>query len=357
MNVLALLTDGFGGAGGIARYNHDLMMAISQSAAVSHVSILPRFGHAPDTLPETLRQFAPRRNKIDWSAKALSLAAGSRFDLVYCGHLYAAPFAAMIAKATRARLWVQAHGIEAWSPRPRSGIEWALQHANLVTSVSRYTRRRLLEWSRIVPERVRVLPNTVDPRFAPGPKSAELIDRLDAAGRAILLSVSRLAAPERYKGQDRVIAAMPHVLSKRPDVIYVIAGDGDDRPRLESLARQLGVSDNVRFVGRVADDALIDYYRTADVFVMPSTGEGFGIVFLEAAACGLPVIAGNGDGSVDALAEGAIGRLVSPGSANEISNAILAAVSRSPSDPCPSVARFQFANFAQHVDDLLASLA
>ena len=107
------------------------------------------------------------------------------------------------------------------------------------------------------------------------------------------MTVSRLASSERYKGHDRVIRSLPRVLLKHPETIYLIVGDGDDRPRLEALASEFGVRDKVRFAGLVAGEELPDYFRLADVFVMPSTGEGFGIVFLEAMACGIDVIGGN----------------------------------------------------------------
>ena len=119
----------------------------------------------------------------------------------------------------------------------------------------------------------------------------------------MLLTVSRLAASERYKGHDRVISVLPRVLERSPDVAYLVVGDGDDRQRLEEMAQKAGVAHAMRFAGHVPHQELPDYFRLADVFVMPSTGEGFGIVFLEAAASGLPVIGGNRDGSVDALAE------------------------------------------------------
>ena len=102
------------------------------------------------------------------------------------------------------------------------------------------------------------------------------------------MTVSRLASSERYKGHDRVIRVLPRILLDHPDTIYLVVGDGDDRPRLEALTLECGVQDKVMFTGPVVADELPDYYRLADVMVMPSTGEGFGIVFLEAMASGIP---------------------------------------------------------------------
>jgi glycosyltransferase involved in cell wall biosynthesis len=111
-------------------------------------------------------------------------------------------------------------------------------------------------------------------------------------------------------------------------VRYIVAGKGDDEVRVQSLARELSVEDAVTFAGFVADDELADHYRLADAFAMPSTGEGFGIVFLEALACGTPVLAGNRDGSVDAVDKGRLGRLVDPTDVRQIANGVVELLQR-----------------------------
>jgi phosphatidyl-myo-inositol dimannoside synthase len=126
----------------------------------------------------------------------------------------------------------------------------------------------------------------------------------------VLLSVGRLDARERYKGQDRVIRLLPALRERLGDVVYLIAGDGDDRPRLEALSRDCGVAEHVCFLGQVSDADLPDLYRAADLFVLPSTGEGFGIVFLEAMASGTPALGLAVMGAVDALADGELGDAV-----------------------------------------------
>jgi phosphatidylinositol alpha-1,6-mannosyltransferase len=182
----------------------------------------------------------------------------------------------------------------------------------------------------VPPHRVRVLPNTVASCYAPRRRRDDLVTWHGLAGRQIILTVGRLAAAERYKGHDRLIAAFPGILARVPDAAYLIVGSGDDRSRLERLAREAGVADHVMFAGHVPDEELPDYLALAHVFAMPSTGEGFGIVFLEAAASGLPVIGGNRDGSVDALAEGKTGRLVNPYSRENIEAAVVEALGRGP---------------------------
>ena len=359
MRLLALVTDAFGGRGGIARYNRDLMLALAQSARVSEVVVLPRFAPGPVAeVPAKVRQVGPSPSRVTWSARALGLAARQPFDAVFCGHLYAVPVAAAIAGLRRLPLWVQVHGVDGWERRGAVDRR-AVGSATLVTSVSRYTRAQILSWSDIAPHRVRVLPNTVAATYAPRPRRDDLVARLGLGGRRVILTVGRLSALERYKGHDRLIGALAGIIARVPDAAYLIVGSGDDQARLERLARRTGVHDRMVFAGQVTDAELPDYFALADVFAMPSTGEGFGIAFLEAAAAGLPVIGGNRDGSVDALADGRIGRLVDPHAPAEVEGAVIDALLGR--HPVPAGAeearRFAFARFAAHVDDLVGTLA
>src|SRR5439155_16580387 len=128
--------------------------------------------------------------------------------------------------------------------------------------------------------------------------------------KRILLTVGRMDAREQYKGHDRVIATIPKLVERGHDVVYVVVGEGDDQPRLLALANKYGVGDRVRFVGAVRRQTVIDAYRAADLFLMPSTGEGFGIVFLEAMASGTPALALAAAGARDAFAVGELGMAV-----------------------------------------------
>src|SRR4029077_1242481 len=130
-------------------------------------------------------------------------------------------------------------------------------------------------------------------------------------GKRVLLTVGRLEPREQYKGQDRVIAAIPGLVAKGYDIHYLIVGEGEDRARLEGLARDARVSDRVHFLGGVQLHSLVELYRMADLFVMPSTGEGFGVAFLEAMASGTPALGLEVAGAKDALADGHLGTTIS----------------------------------------------
>ena len=209
--------------------------------------------------------------------------------------------------------WSSAHGIDVWQLRP--GLRcWALQRLQRLLPVSRFTAESLhRQLSRRCPP-ITVLPNSVDPeRFSPGRRPPELLRRYGLqAEQPVIFSLTRLSSFDRYKNIHALLEAMPTLLGPFPELQLIIGGDGDDRLRLEAQAAELQILASVRFVGAIPDQELVDHFRLATVFALPSEKEGFGIVFLEALACGTPVLAGNRDGSVDPLEDGRLGLLVDP---------------------------------------------
>jgi phosphatidyl-myo-inositol dimannoside synthase len=147
------------------------------------------------------------------------------------------------------------------------------------------------------------------------------------AERPTLLTVARLE--HRYKGHDVLLEALGAIRARVPDVEWVVIGEGTLRPELEELARSRGLADCVRFLGAVSDGERNAWLRRADVVAMPSrlpgaglAGEGFGIVYLEAAAYGKPVVAGNVGGALDAVGDGETGLLVDPTDAGAVAEAV-----------------------------------
>jgi len=166
-------------------------------------------------------------------------------------------------------------------------------------------------------------------RFRPRETGSELRQRVlgHHCGKKVILTIGNLV--ER-KGHDMVIKALPKVLRVVPDAIYLIVGDGACRPKLEDLASEMGVRDHVVLAGYLSDHHLPEIYALGDVFVMPSRAriencdvEGFGLVFLEASACGKPVIAGRSGGIPDAVDHGVTGYLVDPGDPDEIAEYLI----------------------------------
>ena len=189
--------------------------------------------------------------------------------------------------------------------------------AQRIVAVSRFTRAataRLLGDPPDASARIALIENGVDPRrFRPGPKRADLLAYYGLTDAFVFVSVCRLL---EKKGIDHAIRAFADVLAAYPDCRYLVVGDGVYRARLEAIARETGVASAVVFAGLVAEDELVDHYRLGDVFVMPNRElangdtEGFGLVFLEANACGVPVVAGCAGGSPDAVTDGVNGLVV-----------------------------------------------
>jgi glycosyltransferase involved in cell wall biosynthesis len=162
--------------------------------------------------------------------------------------------------------------------------------------------------------------------YGPGERDASVIERYGLAGKRVLLTLGRIVSKERGKGFDEVLELLPRLLSRVPEIIYVIAGDGDYRPALEQKARDLGLAERVVFTGKITEQEKPSLFRCADVYVMPSRGEGFGFVFLEAMACGIPVIGSSVDGSRDAVLDGQLGQIVDPDDSDALLAAILKAL-------------------------------
>lgn len=306
IRILALVTEAFGGKGGIAQYNRDLFSALTSEPHYK-LDIIPRLvAEEINESTENTHQYKAHRTKLGFVGSSFNLALKTRPDIVFCGHLFMSPLAMLVAKLSGAKLIIQLHGIEIWSP-PSPLQRRALEAADLILCVSRDTRARVMGYAKLSPDKVRVQPNTVSPEFTPGDRKIARSQFGWTEDQFVLLSVGRLASTERYKGQDKVIEALPHLRRIHNNVHYAISGEGDDRPRLEALAKAHGVAELVTFMGHVPRSYLCNLYRGADLFVLPSSGEGFGIVFLEAMACGTPALGLAIGGARDALVDGALG--------------------------------------------------
>jgi glycosyltransferase involved in cell wall biosynthesis len=265
--------------------------------------------------------FGRRRGRFVYAALCAAL---HRPRLVVAAHPHLALAArATKALATTARIAVVAYGVDVWTALPVTR-KWALGRADLVLAISSDTARRLVAVQGVPEMRVRCLPLGLDPEFTLAltrrtPPEQHLHTFPD--GR-IVLTVSRQVTTERYKGIDLLIQAVRGLLPTVPDLYLIVIGDGTDRPRLEYLARELGVGDHVRFLGVVSAETLVAAYQRCDVFALPSGGEGFGLVFVEAMAFGKPVVAGAHGGTTDIIEDGVTGWLVSHGDVGRLTSVL-----------------------------------
>lgn len=230
--------------------------------------------------------------------------------------------------SSKTKLILIAHGIEVWKLPLSSFKQKMLQKVDIILPVSHFTKEKMKILFHLPEEKFNVLNNCLDP-FLPPPANENIriewrkkysIDVNDI----VLMTLSRLSAKEKNKGYDKVLAAIKKLQLEFPHLKYLFVGkyDEEEKNRLDDFIAFLGIKDSVLFTGFVPDEELAFYYNMADIYIMPSEKEGFGISFIEAMYYGKPVIAGNRDGTTDALLNGQLGTLVDPRSEQEIMDAI-----------------------------------
>lgn len=302
-------------------------------------------------------------HKLPFCMYAIMKACASR--TVILAHINLLPLAYLINfLSPTTRITLLAHGKEIWG-----NMSWwkkgLLNRRLNVWAVSKFTKRVLEEKHQIIPGRIQVLNNCLDPYFQIPDhfgKPDYLLKRyLLHENEPILLTLTRLDKFEKMKGYDLVLDCLPSLIPMFPNIRYLIAGDATEveHHRLQAKIQALNLQKHVVLTGFVPPKELSDHHLLADIFVLPSSKEGFGLVFLEAAACGSNIIAGNQDGSVDAVMNGELGLLVNPHSKQEI----LAALEQLLGKPRDSVARkrqqhisttnFSFENYQQAIHSLL----
>lgn len=253
-----------------------------------------------------LKTHIPWLGRLKFAATLLTFLLQKRPHRVFCGHIKLAPLIQNLCQPLGIPYTILTYGKEVWKPLAPK-YRRAMQQADRIWTISRYTRDRTCQFNNLNPAKFQIVPCSVDGEiFAIAPKSQDLLTQYNLHEAKVLLTVARLRSSDFYKGVDVTIKALPQIAKIFPNVKYLVVGRGDDRPRLAQIAADLGVAEKVVFAGFVPTENLVAYYQLADAFVMPSQ-EGFGIVYLEALACGVPVLAGDADGSAEPLQDGKLG--------------------------------------------------
>lgn len=329
--MLFLNLTAFSTTGGIERFNKCFLKALDDldanygnvSSSYSAYDDLPLETYYS---PEKYKGF--RKNKLLFVVKSIVKARLS--DVIILGHVNLALPGLIIKKLyPKKKLVLITHGIDVWSEL--GGVKKKVLHAaDSILSVSSFTKRKVVEVNKVDPDKITLFPNTLDPYFSiPSEvikQQPELRRRYGIADdEFVFYTLSRLSSTELFKGYDNVIKALAEVVKERPDVKYVIGGkyDTQEKNRIEKLVADNQLQGKVVLTGFLEEQELVAHYQMADAYIMPSKKEGFGIVYIEALACGTPVIAGNADGSVDALLDGATGTLIDPDNISEIRNAMI----------------------------------
>ena len=323
----------FGFKGGIQVYSAFFLEALQQLYPHARYDVFLKYDKPThvrsEFLPHThfhcFGQFPRWVQNLYLALKLVILGIWQRPTLVVSTHVNYSIASYVLQRLAGIPYWVVAHGTEVWNlQHPLRQL--ALRHADRILAVSHYTCNRLLKEQKLDGDRISVLPNTFDAdRFQIAPKPSYLLERYDLKpAQPIILTVSRLGKTcTRDKGIDRLLHAIARVGDRIPNLHYLIVGKGDDRPRLESLAARLSLSDRITFTGFIPDEELPDHYNLCDVFALPSCIEGFGIVYLEALACGKPVLAGNRDGAIEPLQGGMLGCSIDPFDVESVADSLI----------------------------------
>jgi len=313
MKILILATN-FAGVGGAEQHIRTYARVLTNIYGEHNIKIL--------SLVESPNQKLTLFRKLKFSLNFFFYVINNKFDLIICSHLSLSFLTFIIHLFFKIPYFVITYGVEVWLS-PNFFEKKGILNANLVLPISNFTKYQMMKNYNISDKKLIVMPCFIGTgRFIIKEKNSDLIKKYNLENKKILLTVGRLNKQEQQKGHDRIIQVMVSLVKKIPNLIYIIVGDGDDKPRLENLVLENKLNNFVVFAGQVEDNLLFDFYNLCDVYVMPSSQEGFGIVFLEAAAFQKPVIAGNKDGSVDAVADGETGILVDPNNIQEIADAI-----------------------------------
>ncbi|MGG9972089.1 glycosyltransferase family 4 protein [Ferruginibacter sp. SUN002] len=366
-SVLFLTLKVFSATGGIEKVNRIVGRAIHSIGLESgnKAKVYSMY----DEVADTDEKYFPKQifkgfgsNRLKFVQK--SVQQGKKSDVVILSHINLLSVGYSIKLLSPStKLILITHGIEVWKPFSAFKKKMFLK-CDLILPVSKYTKNKLMELNDIPEEKFFVLNNCLDP-FLPEPvkgaKSNELLSKYGFTNEhKILLTLTRLASGERYKGYDHVLRSLKKLIPENPLLRYLIIGkyDAIEKKRLDTLIKELNIEKYVVFAGFVPDEAIAEHFNLADVYVMPSKKEGFGIVFIEAMYYGKPVIAGNKDGSVDALAGGDFGLLVDPDDEVEIMNAIKKVVANTQAyipDHQEFMNKFSFPVYKEKLVHLLSS--
>ena len=305
--IILYVSNDLSAIGGIEKYNADFISSLRDLGEEVHV---------------VERKSGGWIQKINFLCKLILAYIQVRPDVVHCSHLNFSILCLIMKYLLGINFSVALYGIEI--PDLNGIIKRKVaKHAVCLVTISEFSRELILKSAPEVSDKIFMMPSSVNgSTFYPKPKNKTLMKKYALQGKPVILSLARLSTGE-YKGQDRVLKALPKILKSVPDAIYLIAGGGSDNRIHEFLISNPELAKSVIFTGAVSADSRVDHYNLADVYILPSKFEGFGIVFIEALACGLPVIASDAFGCRAGLLNGELGLLVNPDDIDMIADAVV----------------------------------
>jgi glycosyltransferase involved in cell wall biosynthesis len=311
----------FSTTGGIQKMTRTLGHSLYQIAQTNSWNF--ELWSAYDKPDDLIPKYVPPANFKGFSGNRINFVLSAiqkitRPNVIILSHINLAIIGLLIKLLNpKCRIWLIAHGIEVW--RPLSLIKKRLlKNCDSVLCVSSYTKQQMVIRHQINEDICIVLNNAIDPFMqlpAAFVKPQNLIDRYRLNDNyPIIFTLTRMATTEKYKGYEQVIKTIGMLKGQFPDIKYILSGkyDTQEKTRINEMIADHQVNDQIILTGFIDDAELSDHFLLADLFVLPSKKEGFGMVFIEALACGLPVICGNADGSIDAIRNGELGKAIDP---------------------------------------------
>jgi phosphatidyl-myo-inositol dimannoside synthase len=319
LKILFLTLHTFSLTGGIEKVSRSICKVLTdlyQEKKIDSFHVMSMYDQEANTAYLSAQNFTGfNTNRISFSLSTLLKSKHSQ--TIILSHINLLFFALIIKKlAPSKRVILMAHGIEVWGVLKKWKLNFLKKHCE-IWAVSNFTAQQLLQ--KQIPEKnIKVLNNCLDPYFNP-PISfvtpTNLLEKYQlSVKQPILFTLTRISSQEQYKGYDKVIQLLPKLIENYPTLHYILAGKADEieKAKILNLIKDLKLEQHVTLTGYLEDEEINNHFLLADAFVMPSVGEGFGISFIEAAACGCLSVAGNVDGSKDALMDGKLGTLIDP---------------------------------------------
>lgn len=305
------------GHGGIQTFNRLLISALQDTDCLGTViAMVDAVGAA--WRREIPCSFCAGGSRFKFAAGAVAHALGRRGALIMATHVGLAPVGRVLKRLTGGRLLVILHGAEAWGPFP-SRTSWGLRECDRLVAVSHFTLRRFREGH---PELAHLAGDVCHLPARRLEQTAPIAPPRGSFSGPRVLVTGRLWGRGLLKGQRQLLAIWGDIVSEFPSAELWVVGEGEGHAELERLARTLGVAEHVRFTGGVSDPDLARIYAGSDVFAMPSRGEGFGLVFAEAMAYGLPCVASSEDAGAEVVVHGETGLVVDPNNLQAIKSAL-----------------------------------
>jgi glycosyltransferase involved in cell wall biosynthesis len=298
--------------GGIEKYNRDFINGLKQLDI--QLKVVERYEGG-------------MLAKVSYLFRFLLAYLFFRPNVIMCAHLNYASVCYFLNKLFGTPYTLALYGIEIISLKTLMKYK-AVNTAKTIITISDYSKTLILEKFPHLLGQLFMHPSSVDgDLYYIKEKNESLVKKFGLENKKVILSLARLSTPE-FKGQDRVLKSMSQVLEKIPNAIYLIVGSGQDLRVDDYLRENPKIREHAVLAGPAEEKNKVDFYNLADVYILPSKFEGFGIVFIEAAACGIPLIASDGFGCYEGLLNGKIGNVVNPDDTTAIASQLVSVIER-----------------------------